>query len=149
SDPVINGAMASAAIPGVFQARLITTASRALTYVDGGVREALPGQAAVELGAQLLFLVSALPSAAGNFSLPNQWSIPSLGTRGIDLVLNEITVEEKNPRAGFCDDRQRMLVEPAITVQGTTQIDPGLIRINFAYGYFLAFNADQLRRGNI
>jgi hypothetical protein len=34
-------------------------------------------------------------------------------------------------------------------VHGTIEIDPGLIRINMGYGYFCAFDADQLRRGNL
>jgi NTE family protein len=148
-DPLILGAMASAAYPGFFEARRITTPSTSYTHVDGGVREILPARAAVELGAQLLFNISASPLDPGLFTLGDDWLLLQIAKRSVDLQGNEVTLDDRAPRGGFCDQRERVVIHPAFEVHDTAQIDPGLIRINMAYGYFRAFDADQLRRGLI
>ncbi|RMF37414.1 MAG: hypothetical protein D6754_09550 [Alphaproteobacteria bacterium] len=153
--PLVTSAMASSAIPAVFQATRVTTNGLSMHFVDGGVREVLPQQAAVELGAQLIFAISAAPFAPHpapadpNQSFGDPGRLGAIALRGVDLCVNEVSSEEKAPRAGFCDGRVRVLIQPDIEVHGTTQIDPGLIRINMAYGYFRAFDADRLRRGEI
>ena len=146
-----------------FAARQLDTASTGWHHVDGGAREMLPAQAAVELGAQLIFDISVSPST------PKPWPegfwaksrLAWLGTerasgllldiagRGLDLLTNEVAIEEKHPRAGFCDERERVALQPAFEVHDTVVIDPELIRINIAYGYFRAFDAERLRRGEI
>lgn len=153
-DPLIVGAMASAAIPGFFEARRLDTASTAWHHVDGGTREMLPAQAAVQLGAQLLYNISVSPSTLRPAPEPGQsfgdpGRLLDISQRGLDLVTNEVAVEEKHPRAGFCDERERVLIQPAFEVHDTVVIDPGLIRINMAYGYFRAFDAERLRRREI
>ncbi len=168
--PLVDGAMASSAIPVFFQPRRISTVTTSMFHVDGGVREVLPSQVAVELGAQLLFTIAAGPSAPSMAKLSVNAEVagssnPLLGTpgrsfgdpgrlfeigqRGIDLAVNEVLSEERLPRAGFCDDRERVLIQPSFEVHDTIEIDPGLIRINMAYGFFRAFDADQFRRGNL
>lgn len=152
ADPLIVGALASSAIPGVFPAVRIATASAELTYVDGGVREVLPSFAAVELGAQLLFNISAStsdPHVENDAGYNEPGKLLTIMKRGVDLQGNEVVREEMHPRAGFADRRERVLIHPAFEVHNLIQIDPGLIRINIAYGYFRAFDGDQKRRGNI
>jgi predicted acylesterase/phospholipase RssA len=200
-DPLVAGTMASAAFPGIFQIRPLFTANTFQHYMDGGVRQVLPMQAAVELGAQLIFAVAASPIAANYapfvypaFGIPDWdtdqnyqtgalvsfdhsdyqckvihrsqqglepprspgfWrpvanaTVLPIVQRAIDLQGSELDLAIKAPRAGFCDQVERVLIQPTFEVHSTTQIDPGLIRINIAYGYFRAFEADQLRRGNI
>jgi predicted acylesterase/phospholipase RssA len=200
-DPLIAGTMASAAFPGIFQIRPLFTTNTYQHYMDGGVRQVLPMQAAVELGAQLIFAVAASPSkttyapfvypslgipdwatdqdygvgalvsyGGSDYQclvahrsqqgleppkVPGVWRPVANATllpivrRAIDLQGNELDLAIESPRGGFCDQVERVLIQPAFEVHDTTQIDPGLIRINIAYGYFRAFEAEQFRRGNI
>jgi hypothetical protein len=149
---LVAGAMASAAFPGIFQIRPLLTASSTQYYMDGGARQVLPTQAAVELGAQLVFEVAASPHGAGPFRR-NPVGYPAtllpIVQRAISLQGDELEGYIEVPREGFCDPVERILIQPTFEVHDTTVIDPGLIRINMAYGYFRAFDADQLRRGNI
>jgi hypothetical protein len=82
-------------------------------------------------------------------ALTNKGSLVKIAYRAIDLALTEIGETEAAPRSGFCDERERILIAPSIVVHGTTEIDPGLIRINMAYGFMKAFDRDQLRRRRI
>lgn len=52
-DALVTETMASAAILGFFGARRLSTAASSMLYVDGGVREVLPSQAAVDRPADL------------------------------------------------------------------------------------------------
>jgi predicted acylesterase/phospholipase RssA len=150
-DALVAGTMASAAFPGIFQIRPIFTPSSLQYYMDGGVRQVLPTGAAVELGAQLIFAVAASPLSAGTFTR-NPVGYPAtllpIVQRAISLQGDELDRYIRAPREGFCDSVERVLIQPAFEVHDTIAIDPGLIRINMAYGYFRAFDADQLRRGN-
>jgi hypothetical protein len=63
----------------------------------------------------------------------------------VDGGVREVVPEQPvAPRPPFADGLERYLIQPAFEVHETTQIDPGLIRINMAYGYLRGFNADQL-----
>jgi predicted acylesterase/phospholipase RssA len=157
--PLVVGAMASAAIPAIFPAKQIDTASTSFHYVDGGVREVVPQQAAVDLGAQLIFEIAVSPFTPEPAPKPSAEDLhPSFGDngrifdiafRGLDLQSNEVTIGDIVPRSGFCDDRERILIMPRELIHDTQEIEPGLIRINMAYGWLRGFEADQLRRGNI
>ena len=158
-DPLVLGAMASAAFPALFQARRIDTATTMFFHVDGGVREVLPQQAAVELGAQLIFNISVGPLEPPRAPKPSRRDPnPSFGDEGrlvdiafrsLALATNEVELGDTLPRGGFADARERVLIHPRVLVHRLTQLDPGLIRINMAYGWFRAFDVDQLRRGAI
>ncbi|MDO9714212.1 patatin-like phospholipase family protein [Paracraurococcus lichenis] len=147
-DPLVLGAMASAAIPGFFAARPIQTPSTNFTYVDAGVREVLPGHAAAELGAQTIYnlsnSLSTTPFRDDQYGAPG--SLLKITKRGIDIQGDEVTLDDMHPRQGFCDGRERVLVHPDFEVHHILTIDPGLIRINIAYGYFRAFDGEKLRR---
>jgi NTE family protein len=151
-DPLVAGTMASAAFPGIFQIRPLFTQSTLQYFMDGGVRQVLPTQAAVELGAQLIFEVAASPMGAGTFER-NHFGYPAallaIVQRAISLQGAELELYIRAPRDGFCDQVERVPISPAFEVHDTIAIDPGLIRINMAYGYFRAFDADQFRRGSI
>ena len=150
ANALIAGTMASAAIPGIFEARRLSTTTSSMLYVDGGVREVLPTQAAVDLGAQLIYNIAAAPFAPEvDPSLSASPHILAVMKRGVDLCVSEVSQEEKAPRAGFCDGRERVLIQPNFEVHDTIEIHPGLIRINMAYGYLRAFEAEALRRGTV
>lgn len=88
------------------------------------------------------------------FRFPTLWKVVTRAAllpiiqRAIGLEGNELDLSIRAPRGGFCDQVERVAIWPAFEVHDTVVIDPGLIRINAAYGYFRAFDADQLRRNN-
>jgi hypothetical protein len=61
-EKLVAGFIASAAMPFFFAPVLLGTANRTLTMVDGGVRQYLPIQATIDLGASLLVSVAAAPA---------------------------------------------------------------------------------------
>jgi NTE family protein len=115
---LVAGMMASAAFPGIFQIRPLFTQSSLQYYMDGGVRQVLPTQAAVELGAQLIFSVAASPMGAGNFA-GNPVGTPAtllpIVNRAISLQGDELEIVIEAPPGRF----QR---------PGTTNLDPAIFR---------------------
>jgi predicted acylesterase/phospholipase RssA len=71
---LITGILAASAIPLIFNPQRMAGE----TYVDGGVREVIPVQAAIDLGCDLLYVISASVvgvEAAGSFERANGLSI--------------------------------------------------------------------------
>jgi hypothetical protein len=145
-----EGTLASASIPGVF--RPVSLGGE--TYVDGGIREVLPLQAAVDLGADTIYAVSAsspdlLPASSG-FGSAGIFEI--IGRSLTEITIHEIATTDFSvrPRAGeplphIAD------IHPDVDIHGITTIDPGLIQINRDYGYMRAADvlddvASQSRR---
>lgn len=156
-----NGAMASSGIPAIFpffSFRVMTNnGDQYLTMVDGGVREALPVRAAAELQARLIIAISATPNLVAPFQSPfnNQvitqfrnenWL--SFAMRSVNLAVHEVARNEIAPDQPYCDDIDRVLIIPTIPVHPPTEIHPGLILINMAYGYQRAFDAYAIYRQN-
>jgi hypothetical protein len=142
-----DGAMASAGIPVVFPPVVLSGSGFSRTCVDGGVREILPMQAAVELGAHRIIGISASPNRLERFNVLSDNpeldfsdnNLLDIGQRGLDLATFEIKRNEISPPQGHCDQIERIFIVPTFSVQETTTIDPGLILINMAYGYMRAF----------
>jgi hypothetical protein len=156
-----NGAMASSGIPAIFpffSFKVMTNdGDQYLTMVDGGVREALPVRAAAELQARLIIAISATPNLVVPFQSPfnNQvitqfrnenWL--SFAMRSVNLAVHEVARNEIAPDLPYCDDIDRVLIIPTFPVHPPTEIQPGLILINMAYGYQRAFDAYAIYREN-
>lgn len=121
--------MASAAIPVVFGLERLAGEM----YGDGGLREVVPIQAAIELGADEVFAVSASPIglAAGSY---RDARIADLGARVLDILLTEVVADDLRPSGG----PPVRLIAPDEEVHGIRTIDPGLIQISRDYGYMRA-----------
>jgi NTE family protein len=135
--PLATGVLASASMPSIFH----TVAMGTETYVDGGIREILPLQAVVDLGADEIYAVSAspvtLPAAATHFGGAG---IATIASRALtEIAIHEVSVGDfvVHPMPG------RTLpavhdIHPDVEVHGFGVIDPGLIQINRDYGYMRA-----------
>lgn len=134
------GALASASIPGVF----LPVQLGAEHYVDGGVQEVAPIQAAVDLGATDVFVVH-----ASSRTLPTYVTPPNAGLVGIvsramvDLAIDEVDRSDRLLVADANAARANVVhIEPEADLHSIMTIDPGLVQISRDYGYMRA--ADKL-----
>lgn len=136
-DSLIDGAMASSAIPGVFNAVEIEKANGNLHLcVDGGVRDNLPARAAFELGVDTVIGITVGNSDMEFEEVSNITNVISRSL--MDIMSNEIGIADREDIYKFNHNKIQILIEPLQTVNETTEIEPGLIRINLAYGYMKA-----------
>jgi predicted acylesterase/phospholipase RssA len=122
-------ALASAAIPVVFGLEQLAGE----LYADGGVREVIPIQAAVTLGADEVWAVSASTIGVAPASYQGA-TMADLSARVLDLFLGEIVADDLRPTGGA----PVRLIAPDLEVHGLRTIDPGLMQINRDYGYMRA-----------
>lgn len=130
---VRQGAIASASIPGVFPRVHIGGEN----YVDGGVREILPLQAAVDLGAHTIYAIAAAALELERKAIPSHLVSTSARALG-DILLNEVAVDGTTIRPGAAGSPQVFLISPDVDLYDTTTIDPGLIQIARDYGWMRA-----------
>ena len=132
--PLREATIASASIPGVFEP--VTMCGK--TYVDGGIRENLPLQAALDLGATRVFAI-----AAGRDGLAaedcSSLTAPAILLRSIDIMLDEVGVGDATPSPRT--PAEITMIRPSFEVHSPLDVVPGLIRINMAYGYMRAADA--------
>lgn len=136
---VIDGAMASAAMPSIFPARRIGDHM----CVDGGVRDVVPVQIAVEeLGCNEVYAISlSAPLSAQPFK--QNRSILEVAARSLaEIVFDEITNNDLAPFRGWGDTVQVHVIDASLNVHDPLIIDPGLIDIAIQYGWMRA--GDQL-----
>ena len=133
-----TGVLTSASEPGVFPA--VTIAGE--TYTDGGVRESVPIQAAIDLGADTIYAIAASPVdlvPTGPFTTAISVASHSL----IEIAFNEIQRSETHPPGGW-GGRTVHVIQPSLSaelpapVHDSLTIDPGLISISIDYGYMRA-----------
>jgi hypothetical protein len=131
---VIDGLVASAAIPGFFRMRKIGNEN----FVDGGIRVNVPIKAALDLGATEIF--AALPDPP--LSLDSSYDTKTfvdIWERAPDIMLDQQRRDQLFPRNGLGAPVLN-IIAPSTQVHGSRDIDPGLIRINSAYGYMKAYD---------
>jgi NTE family protein len=125
--------LASAAIPGVFQPIFVADEF----CVDGGVREVLPFQVALDLGATTVYAISASPPdpkrADSNYA---DSKMAAIVNRSIGLLVNEISRDDAKARTE--PSPLVFLIHPDEEIHDTTVVDPGLIQISRDYGYMRA-----------
>lgn len=125
-----SGVMASSIMPAMFPP--VNLGGE--WYVDGGVREVLPMQAAIDLGADTIYAIVASKAASdpkGPFNTSGLLEI--LARSLIDIAINEVQLNETHPAGGW-EPRTVRLIQPSVDLHEPTVIDPGLISINMAYG---------------
>ncbi len=141
-----EGALASASIGVIFPPVKLGDGY----YVDGGHRDILPRQAAIDLQADTIFAVMASPAELDPPTLEHPEPKPEsyAQKRMLDIALrsligvslDEILRNEIRPPANW--NGTYRLVAPTVALHDMLTIDPGLIRINIDYGYMRA--ADTL-----
>lgn len=137
---LIQATIASASIPGIFppQPLPVSASGQDENFIDGGVRDVLPIQAALDAGADQVYAICASRAGvdrAGSFDNSTIVDIALRATK--DLMTDQIqSYETRPPGAGW--PSSVVIIQPDFTVHDSFTIDPGLIRINSAYGYMRA-----------
>ncbi|MEH7253704.1 patatin-like phospholipase family protein [Neobacillus niacini] len=132
--------LASAAIPIAFPP-ISSSSLPGGPYVDGGTNENIPIAAAIEAGASeaIVILPSQIDMAVTNYT--SSTPMIQYAPRILDLLMNEMKREELQPYRGYGIPLK--VIAPRVDVHDGLYIDPGLIRINMAYGYMRAFDEMQ------
>jgi NTE family protein len=130
--------VASSAMPGIFRA----VSFGGETYVDGGVRENLPLQVAIDLGADTVFAIAAAKEAPDPKGPYAGRSLLEIVERSlVDLAIGEVARDDARihvDEEGNEEGPSITLIQPTVNLHDATTIDPGLISISMAYGFMLA-----------
>jgi predicted acylesterase/phospholipase RssA len=94
---LIKAVIASSAIPVVFPPVQLLDE----WYVDGGIRDILPIQAAIDLGADQVFGIVATKATIPDRVSYDDAGIPRIGVRAVDIMTDEIQRNEYNPPRGW------------------------------------------------
>jgi Patatin-like phospholipase len=137
-----TGMLASAAAPFMFEPQQLT-ADREL-YTDGGVRELVPVQAAIDRGARRVFAIDCnAPYPAAGSQAPHETQPPDgllgIGLDVLAILLDEIGLNDvvmPSPDVAWV-----WHVRPRFEAEGDMEIDAGAIPVNIGYGYMCAFDA--------
>jgi NTE family protein len=133
-----TGVLASSSMPGIF--RPVSFGGE--TYVDGGVREVLPLQVAIDLGADTVYAIHAskeAPEPGGPYAAAGIIDIVARSL--VDLAIGEIARDDARLGADGAGP-SITLIQPTVDLHDATTIDPGLISIGMAYGFMRAADVD-------
>ena len=143
--PLATGVLASCSIPAVFRPVPLGTE----TYVDGGVRENLPAQLAIEhLGADRTYVIS-----SKGINVPARQSMRDADLFAIIMRSTEILIDEAGrDELEYAERTDATVIQPELDVHDAMSVDPGLIAINIDYGWMraaesvLQLDVDDVRR---
>ena len=150
---LVDAVIASASIPTAFPPVQLGNEH----YVDGGVRDNVPIEPAIRLGASKVYAVcssaATVPvwrSLADGHLITDYGSTNLLDITGrvsIDIMLNEITRFKTNPPNGW-GAAEVIVIEPEFDLHDIMTIDAGLIRIAMGHGYMRADDVMQAYAAN-
>ena len=153
---LLEATMASASIPFAFPPVKLGL-GRPEYYVDGGVREVIPIQAAIDAGADEVLAVVASATGvppATTFPYPDKKPLDSFDNGNLldiawrvanDIMPDETSVNETDPLpTGW--GLPITIIQPNFDIHDIMTIDPGLIRIRMAHGYMRADDVLQAKR---
>jgi NTE family protein len=131
---VIEAVLASASVPMVFPPRPLADD----VYVDGGVLQNIPVEAAVRLGAERIVAVLAVPLAPEvdrrDFTRLNLMEV-FLRTVGTITFTDRQVTNLRYPRP---DGVSLTVIDPVIDVVGPFEVAPGLMLLDMDYGWLRA-----------
>ncbi len=129
---VVSAIRASCAIPGVFPPVELDGEH----YVDGGVRENVPVEIAIDrLGVTRCYAVISSPAgvaARDSFAAADMFEIIMRSTSGI------MSDELQRDEIAYARERGVTVIAPTLDVHDLATIDPGLVAIAVDYGYLRA-----------
>lgn len=132
--PLAIGVLASCSIPAVF--RPVPLGSE--TYVDGGVRENLPAQFAMEeMGADRTYVISSKGVGLPARQTMRDADLFAIVMRSTEILIDETTRDELE----YATRTDAVVIEPELDVHGAMSVHPGLIAISIDYGWFRAAEA--------
>ncbi|MDR7078765.1 putative acylesterase/phospholipase RssA [Neobacillus niacini] len=151
---LIQGTLASASIPLAFPPVKLGNEN----YVDGGVREIVPIQVAIQSGATDVYAILASDSkvdSARSVATGKLLSSFNVGAANIldvasraanDIMTDETVLNEIDPPRGW--GVNVTIIQPNFDIHDIMTIDPGLIDIRMAHGYMRADDTLQAKQRN-
>src|SRR6266568_722304 len=140
---LVDAVMASASIPVIFPPVKLGSEN----FIDGGVRDILPIQAALDAGADHVYAICAGKAGVDPATSFDNKNIVDIGTRaGTEIMPDQVQESNTNPPRGW--GAEVRIIQPEVNVNDGMRIDPGLIRIAFGYGYMRAADMADADPGN-
>lgn len=131
---LVQGVLASASVPMVFPPRPLADD----VYVDGGVIQNVPVQPALDLGAERVIAILAVPLGRA----PVQRNFATMNMLGVFLRSSGAIAfaerQEKDVTVHLPEGAQLQLVDPLVDIVSPFEISPGLMRIDMEYGWLRA-----------
>jgi len=127
---LMDAVIASSSIPFIFPPQQLGSEN----FVDGGIRDITPIQAALDAGADRVFAVVA--SRAGTDPKPSfdTANFIAIGQRAAEEIMpDQLQTDGTNPPRGWGSDVT--IIQPETDVHDSFVIEPGLIRIARDYGH--------------
>ena len=135
---VVEGMLASSSVPMMFPPRQIGPDS----YVDGGIVQNTPLEAAVLAGAKDIVAILAaplqIPSSDTDYTAASMAAVYARAAS--DIGPNE--VQRANLRYPLVAGGQLTTIAPTVDVVGGFEVESGLIEIDFDYGWLRAAEVD-------
>jgi predicted acylesterase/phospholipase RssA len=132
---VVEGALASASMPGIFPARRLGDNM----CVDGGVRDVVPVQAAVEdLGCNDVYAIRVSARPEPQMTDPGRTFGEVMARSVLDLTYDEIADDDVAPSGGWGEELRVTVIRPSFDLHDAMVVEPGLIRIAIDYGWMRA-----------
>ena len=114
---------------------------RFFDMADGGLRDVVLEPAALDLAVNRLITISASPPEVDS-SDASKLTVLARILRSTQILGNEISKDDTLALdASLRPDLSRELIAPEVNVHGAFERDPGLLRINMAYGYMMAYDS--------
>lgn len=125
------GVLASCAIPAVF--RSVPIGSE--TFVDGGARENLPAELAIgHLGAERNYVITSQSNGVHRRASMADADLFSVVMRSTEILIDEAGRDE----LAYAHSAGSIVIAPDLSVHDAMTVDPALIAVNEAYGWFRA-----------
>jgi len=132
---VIDGAIASASMPGIFPARRLADHM----CVDGGVKEVVPVQVAVrDLGCNQIFAIRCSARTALEETDPQRPFAQVMARSVLEMTFDEIADDDVAPFGGWPEGVTVTEIRPSFNLHDPMVVEPGLIRIAMDYGFMRA-----------
>lgn len=133
---VTMGTLASCSVPGVFK----PVEMNGEWYVDGGIRENVPVEAAIKnLGVTRPYVIVSTPPGAGTRPEAGEGDILSILFRVESIRADESERDE----VAYARAAGATVIEPELAVHDSMTVDPGLLAMNRDYGWIRAAEAVQ------
>ncbi|WP_448073904.1 patatin-like phospholipase family protein [Georgenia yuyongxinii] len=133
--PLVDALYASCAIPAVFAPVRLGEEH----YVDGGVRETLPAEIALEhLGVTRCFAVVASPPGVPHQESYAETDMLTIVVRSTAGIMSD---EALHDEVNYARRAGATVIAPELDVHDALTIDPGLVAIAMDYGYLRAAEA--------
>ncbi|MBZ5636268.1 MAG: patatin-like phospholipase family protein [Acidobacteriia bacterium] len=141
----LTGMMASASIPAIFPPVVIADDA----YVDGGIREQIPIEVAVLLGATRVYAIFSDARDVERDPSLKQGTLLSIAARALmGLAINELTYSDTFHAGGWGPGVEMKVIQPRVDVHGAFTIYPAFVRNRMTYGYLCAADIVQPAAGN-